>query len=85
MTVYSFTLTIAGADVMTEAAQDALFAAGCDDATFGVSDGVQTADFDREAGDFAEAVASAIKAVVSAVAGARVVGLLREGEFAAPS
>jgi hypothetical protein len=28
-----------------------------------VSDGVQTAEFDREAGDLADAVASAIKAV----------------------
>jgi hypothetical protein len=78
MTSFSFILTIHGADVMTDAAQDALFEAGCDDATFGVTNEVQTAQFDREAGDFAEAVASAIKAVESAVPGARVVEVHRE-------
>ena len=56
---------------MTDAAQDALFEAGCDDATFATSNDVQVAGFDREAVDFAEAVASAIKAVESAVPGAR--------------
>ena len=83
MTQFSFTLTIEGADVMTDAAQDALFEAGCDDATFVVSDEVQTAGFDREARDFAEAVASAIKAVESAVQGARVVEVRREHDAAA--
>ena len=78
MTVFSFTLTIDGADVMSDDAQDELFEAGCDDATFGVSDGVQTAEFDREAAEFAEAVASAIKAIESTVAGARVVEVHRE-------
>lgn len=85
MTVFSFTLTIEGADVMTEAAQNALFEAACDDATFGVSNGVQTAEFDREAGDFAEAVAGAIKAVESAVEGVRVVDIHREQDVAAPT
>lgn len=79
MTVFSFTLRIEGTDVMTDAAQDALFEAGCDDATFGVSNGVQTADFDREAVDFSDAVASAIKAVESAISGALVVEVRREG------
>ncbi len=83
MTQFSFTVTIEGADVMAEGAQEALFEAGCDDATFGVSDGVQTAEFDREAADFAEAVASAITAVESAVPGARVVNVHREHDVAA--
>jgi hypothetical protein len=83
MTQFSFTITIEGADVMVEEAQEALFEAGCGDATFGVSDGVQTAEFDREAVDFAEAVASAIKAVESAVPGARVVNVHREHDIAA--
>lgn len=83
MTVFSFTLRIEGADVMDDAAQDALFEAGCDDATFGVSSGVQTADFDREAGEFSEAVASAIKAVESAVPGALVIEVHREPDVAA--
>lgn len=83
MTLFSFTLTIEGADVTSDAAQDALFEAGCDDATFGVSNGVQTAGFDREAPDFAEAVSSSIKAVESAVPGARVVDVHRERDAAA--
>jgi len=83
MTVFSFTLEIEGADVMTDAAQDALFEAGCDDATFGVSNGIQTAEFDREATEFAEAVASAIKAVEAAVPGARVVEIHRDRDVAA--
>ena len=83
MTQFSFTVTIEGADVMAEDAQEALFEAGCDDATFGGSGGVQTAEFDREAADFAEAVASAIKAVESAVPGARVVNVHREHDVAA--
>lgn len=80
MTLYSFTLTIEGADTSSDAAQDALFEAGCDDATFGVSRGVQTADFDREAIDFAEALSSAVKAVETTVPGARVVEIRRDQE-----
>lgn len=83
MTVFSFSLTIEGADIMREAAQEALFEAGCDDATFGVSGGVQTADFDREASDFPEAVASAIRAIESTVSVARVVEVHREHDVAA--
>lgn len=83
MTQFSFTLTVEGADMLTGAAQEALFEVGCDDATFGVSAGVQTAEFDREAADFAEAVSSAIKAIESAVAGARVTEVHREPDVAA--
>jgi hypothetical protein len=78
MSVHSFTLRIEGADILTDAAQNALFEAGCGDATFAVSNATQTGDFDREAPDFAEAVASAIKAVEAAVPGARVVEVHRE-------
>jgi hypothetical protein len=81
--VFGFTLTIEGADVLTAEAQEALFDAGCDDATFGISNDVQTADFDREAPDFAEAVASAIKAIEIAVPGARVVEVRRDRDIAA--
>jgi len=83
MPQFSFTITIEGADVMAGYVQDALFEAGCDDATFGESNGVQTAEFDREAADFAETVASAIKAVETAVPGARVVRIHRELDVAA--
>jgi hypothetical protein len=83
MALFSFTLTIEGANVMGDDAQNALFAAGCDDATFGVSGGVQTAEFDREAMEFAEAVASAIKAIESTVPGAMVVHVHRDRDAAA--
>ncbi len=55
---------------------DALFEAGCDDATFGQVDGVGYANFIREAPSFAEAVCSAIEQVES-VAGLRVVQVSR--------
>jgi hypothetical protein len=83
VTVFAFTLTIEGADLLSDDAVDALIDAGCDDATFGISDDVQTADFDREAPDFAEAVASAIKAIESAVPGARVFEVRRDRDIAA--
>jgi hypothetical protein len=78
VTVFAFTLTVEGADLLRGDAVDALFVVGCDDATFGISNDVQTADFDREAPDFAEAVASAIRAVEGAVPGARVVEVRRD-------
>lgn len=82
MTLFSFSLTVEGADILTDEAQHALFEAGCDDATFSASAGVQIGAFDREAGEFAEAVASAIKAVESAVPGARVIEVHRDREVA---
>jgi hypothetical protein len=84
MSEFRFTLTIEGADILDEASQEVLYAAGCDDATFGISNGVQTGEFDRAAADFAEAVASAIKQVESAVPGAKVVDVHREEDIAAP-
>ena len=78
MTRYSFSLTIEGADILVDEALDALYEAGCDDATFGRSNGVQVGDFHRDAADFADAVASAIKAVESTVPGALVVAVRRD-------
>ncbi len=62
MTEHQFTLVIAG-DVNRQAAIDALFEAGCDDATFGTVDHVSYGDFFREAPSLAEAVRSAIEQV----------------------
>ncbi|MGI8706737.1 MAG: hypothetical protein ACR2LG_00810 [Actinomycetota bacterium] len=84
MSEFRFTLKIEGADVLSDAAQEALFEAGCDDATFGVTDGLQTAEFDRKAGDFSEAVASAIREIEGAVRGAEVIEVHRERDIAAP-
>lgn len=60
---YTFTLTLAGVSELTVAMADALFEAGCDDATPGSSQGAVMVDFDREAGSLGEAVGSAIRDV----------------------
>jgi hypothetical protein len=70
---HNFTLIVANADLQSPEAQDALYDAGCDDATFGVVDGVQYAEFDREAGSFGQALTSAMVALRDAVPDARVV------------
>jgi hypothetical protein len=83
VSLFSFTVTIEAADVLGDDAQDALFQAGCGDATFAISNGIQTAEFDREARDFADAVARAIKAIETVVPGARVVSVTRDRDLAA--
>ncbi len=72
-TIHSFTLFFSGAGVLDDEQLDALYEAGCDDALFGVRDGVQCGAFDREADSFSEALASAIHDVTSAVVGLHVV------------
>jgi len=61
MSDFEFELVATG--VLDDAAIDALFEAGCGDATFGARDGVVTAPFSREATDLTAAVMSAIAAV----------------------
>lgn len=73
---YEFTLLVAGADVQTDEALNALAEAGCEDATVGSSGGVQHLDFDREAPGYLAAVLSAIKDVEVAVPRVRVVRVL---------
>lgn len=84
MSEYRFTVWVEGADVLSDEAQEALFEAGCTDATFGLGDGIQTAEFDREAVDFSDSVATAIRAIESAIAGSRVVAIHRDEDVAAP-
>jgi predicted DNA-binding transcriptional regulator AlpA len=67
---YEFSLVISGS-LEDEEILDALFEAGCDDATCGQVDGVGYADFVRDAPSFGEAVRSAIEQVES-VPGLRV-------------
>ena len=67
---HQFTLVISG-DLEADAKIDALFDAGCDDATFGTVDHVGYADFIREASSFGKALRSAIRQVES-VPGLRV-------------
>ncbi len=63
MTEQDFELTISGE--LTNGRLDALYGAGCDDATFSTKDGLTFATFSREAGSLLEAVVSAIGAVES--------------------
>ena len=64
MIEHEFTLVIEG-DLHEESTAAALFDAGCDDASFGISEGVGYGEFIREASTFAEAVMSAIHQVES--------------------
>ena len=65
MNKYAFTLILEESLELTEDIADELFEAGCDDGTPGVSRGVFTIDFRREAATLEEAVRSAIADVSS--------------------
>ncbi len=69
---YDFTLILSGVDDITEEVCNALYEAGCDDATPGMREGVVFLDFTREANSCEEAIASAIRNVESAGVGATV-------------
>ncbi|MHB8437750.1 MAG: helix-turn-helix transcriptional regulator [Acidimicrobiales bacterium] len=71
MTEHEYTLVIEG-DLSQEGTARALYEAGCDDATFGVIDGMGYGDFTREAATLADAVLDSIHEVES-VDGLRVV------------
>jgi len=77
--IYSFAVTIDGADLTSPDSPhpDALYEAGCDDALLTSSADEQRAIFDREAPSFADAVASAITAIETAIPGARVTAVER--------
>jgi len=64
MKTYSFTLVIDG-DAGTDERINALFEAGCDDATFSHGSTISYGDFDRDADNLLEAVLSAVEAVES--------------------
>lgn len=62
---YDFTLETSGRNVLDDEVVDALYEAGCDDATIGRFLGVHSLDFTREAGSYCEAVRTAIEDVQS--------------------
>ena len=78
MSVFQFTLIVAGPDLQSDAVSDALFRAGCDDALIGRTDGTQYLDFDREAPDPETAILSAI-AQVERLPGVEVIRLAGAG------
>ena len=63
MPTHRFTLIVKGPDLQAERVIDALFQAGCDNATVGRTDGAQYIEFDREAKSFSQAVLSAVQDV----------------------
>ena len=77
MRTWRFSLIIEGRDLDDDEVLDALFDAGCSDALFGGSNGVQCADFHRDAERVEDAVISAIEEVES-VGGVQVVGLIEQ-------
>ena len=72
MTTHRFTLIVEGVDINDPDVFDALYEAGCDDATIGTTDGIQVMDFSREAPKLDAAILSAI-AHAESVEGLRVV------------
>ena len=81
MSDWTFRLTLAGI-VLTEEELDALFDAGCDDATFSLErDGTVLGFFDREADTQEDAVLSAIDNVESADIGARVLRVTQDNDW----
>ena len=85
--IHSFAVVIDGVDLTSadSADADALYEAGCDDALLVSDAGVQRALFDREAPSFAEAVATAITAIETAVPGAQVLAVERTSPAGAAS
>lgn len=65
MTTHTFTLIVDGPDLQTDELIDAVHDAGCDDALIGRADGVQFADFDRDADSLQDAVLSAVSELES--------------------
>jgi hypothetical protein len=83
---HPFAAVIDGADLTSPDSPDAdaLHEAGCDDALPASSAGLQRAIFDREAPNFAAAVASAITATEPSIPGARVTAAGRLDPAEAP-
>jgi transcriptional regulator with XRE-family HTH domain len=67
---HDFALVIDGVDDLSETVMDALFEAGCDDATFTIRHGRLYGEFSRSARSLKDAILSAIKDVRQANVGA---------------
>ena len=69
---YDFALVLDGVADLTTSVEDALFGAGCDDATFSLQHGRLYAEFSRKAKSLKDAILSAIRDVRNAKIGAAV-------------
>ena len=78
MTTHNFTLIVDGPDLQSDELIDDVCEAGCDDALIGRADGIQFADFDREADTFQYAVLTAV-AELESIAGITVARLADAG------
>lgn len=66
MQTFEFTAILAPLSIPFEEAAERLYGGGCDDGSFGQSQGVSSIEFAREAGSLEEAIASAIADVTRA-------------------
>jgi hypothetical protein len=78
---WTFRLNLAGLDVDDDAQLDALYEAGCDDATFAADDNGSHAVFHRQAPTPEKAVLSAIRGIESAGGRVRVVSVETEDDW----
>ena len=60
MTEFDFTLVLSGVTELNDDVENAVYEAGCDDATLSICDGVCHLDFTRGAATLREAILSAI-------------------------
>ncbi|MGP3165113.1 helix-turn-helix transcriptional regulator [Serratia marcescens] len=75
MTLFNFSLTLDGVTADTTGLEDALHAAGCDDALICFYGKTVYLEFDRESDNFAHAICSAISDIESANIGAKVISV----------
>lgn len=81
MNEWTFRLNVVGFDLDDDEAMDALFEAGCDDASFATDDTGAFAVFHRQAATPEAAVLSAIRGIESAGTSVRVVRVENEDEW----
>ena len=73
---YNFSLLISKPTVDEETAADRLYAGGCDDAIFGVSNCVYEVEFDREAKSLQQALKTALRDVRGANIGVSILKMV---------
>lgn len=77
--VHSFTIHLDGIDLANDTVLDALYEAGCSDATFSLADGEVHAAFDRTAASFEDALVAAIRDLQAGAPCSRVLRVAPDG------